>query len=154
MAVLYAIWAGVTNHASTGSLMTLFTLSQLVLNAGPNATTFLLPVELFPTRVRGTTHGIAAASGKGGTVLTAFAFGTINDKIGLAGVLGLFSSIMALAALVTLMIPETKGKSLDDIEGEVLYGQPSSLAQSTPGSHSTRTVTILVKDANMGEGRV
>jgi PHS family inorganic phosphate transporter-like MFS transporter len=154
VAVLYAIWAGVTNHASTGGLMTLSTLSQLVLNAGPNATTFLLPVKLFPTRVRGTAHCIAAASGKCGAVLTALAFGTINDKIGLAGVLGLFSGIVALAALVTLMIPETKGKSLDDIEGEALYGQPSSLEQSAPASPSTRTVTILVKDASMGEGRV
>lgn len=85
VAVLYAIWAGVSNVASTAGLMTIFTISQFVLNVGPNATTFLLPVEVFPTRVRGTAHGIAAASGKAGAVFTAFAFGSITDRIGVSG---------------------------------------------------------------------
>ncbi|KAK3672049.1 hypothetical protein LTR78_008019 [Recurvomyces mirabilis] len=121
VAVLYAIWAGVTDHTSTGGLITIFTLSQLFLNMGPNATTFLLPVEVFPTRVRATAHGIAAASGKAGAVLTAFAFGTITDRIGLKGVLGLFAGIMALCAAVSLLIPETKGKSIAEIEAEAVY---------------------------------
>lgn len=120
---LYAIWAGVTNHVSTAGLMTLFTLSQLVLNAGPNCTTFLLPVEVFPTRVRGTAHGITAASGKAGAVLTAFAFGTVAERIGIIGVLGLFSGIMALVTAVTFLIPEPKGKSIDEIEWDVLYDE-------------------------------
>jgi PHS family inorganic phosphate transporter-like MFS transporter len=103
--------------------MTLFTLSQFFLNVGPNATTFLLPVEVFPTRVRGTAHGIAAASGKAGAVVTAFAFGTIADKIGVKGVLGLFSGVMALCSAVTLLIPEPKGKTIEEIESGVLYGE-------------------------------
>lgn len=85
VAVLYAIWAGVTGIVSTAGLMAIFTISQFVLNAGPNTTTFLLPVEVFPTRVRGTAHGIAAATGKAGAVFTAFAFGTITDRIGISG---------------------------------------------------------------------
>lgn len=121
-AVLYAIWAGVTNHTSTAGLVTLFTLSQFVLNAGPNATTFLIPVEVFPTRVRGTAHGISAASGKCGAVVTAFAFGSVVDSIGLRGTLGLLSGVMVLCAAVTLLIPETKGKTLEEIEAEILYG--------------------------------
>ena len=84
-AVLYAIWAGVTDITSTGGLMVLFTLSQFVLNVGPNCTTFLLPVEVFPTRVRATAHGIAAASGKAGAVLAAFAFGSVKERIGISG---------------------------------------------------------------------
>jgi MFS transporter, PHS family, inorganic phosphate transporter len=90
---------------------------------GPNATTFLLPVEVFPTRVRASAHGIAAASGKAGAVFTAFAFGTITEKIGLNGVLGLFSGIMALCAAVTLLIPETKGMSIAQIESGAIYGE-------------------------------
>jgi PHS family inorganic phosphate transporter-like MFS transporter len=119
--VLYAIWAGVSDSASTGGLLTLFTITQLILQAGPASTTFLLPVELFPTRVRGTAHGIAAASGKCGAVLTAFAFGAMTDKMGLPGALGLFSGVMALAAACTLLIPEPKGKTIEDLEGEALY---------------------------------
>jgi len=123
MAIIYAIWAGVTNHTSTAGLMTIFTISQFVLNSTVNMTTFLLPVELFPTRVRASAHGIAAASGKAGAVLTAFAFGSVVNSIGLNGTLGLFSGIMALTACVTLLIPETTGKTLEDIENDILYGR-------------------------------
>jgi PHS family inorganic phosphate transporter-like MFS transporter len=74
-------------------------------------------------QVRGTAHGLSAASGKAGAVLTAFAFGSITDSIGLQGVLGLFSGIMALVAILTLLIPETKGTTLEDIENEKSFGR-------------------------------
>lgn len=116
-------------------MTTIFTLSQLVLNLGPNVTTFLIPTEVFPTRVRGTAHGISAAAGKCGAVLTSFAFGTVEERIGLSGVLGLFSGVMALTAVVTLLIPETKGYTLEDIENEVLFGQkaPSGTIEAAFG---------------------
>lgn len=89
-------------------------------------------MEVFPTRVRGTAHGIAAASGKAGAVLTAFAFGTIADHIGISGVLGLLSGIMALCTAVTFLIPEPLGKSIDEIEQGVLYGEsPVSASDSS-----------------------
>jgi PHS family inorganic phosphate transporter-like MFS transporter len=120
--VLYAIWASILKaDVSTGGLLAIFTISQLVLNAGVNVTTFLLPVEVFPTRVRGTAHGIAAASGKCGALLTALTFGTVNLKIGLSGVLGLFSGLMALCAVCTLMIPETRGATIEDVEDDIFY---------------------------------
>lgn len=106
--------------------MVMFTLTQFTLNIGPNATTFLIPAEVFPTRVRGTAHGISAAAGKCGAVLTAFAFGSVEDAIGLSGVLGIFSGVMALTALVTLWIPETKGRTLAEIENDVLYSPGSA----------------------------
>ena len=121
VAVTYAIWAGITHHGNTAGMMALFTLSQLILNAGPNVTTFLLPAELFPTRVRSSAHGIAAASGKAGAVLTSFAFGKVEHAIGIQGVLGIFSGVLLLAALCTLLIPETRGATLDDLEFERIY---------------------------------
>jgi PHS family inorganic phosphate transporter-like MFS transporter len=127
VAILYAVWAGVTNNTSVGGLMTVFTLSQLFLNMGPNCTTWLIPVEVFPTCVRGTAHGISAAAGKCGAILTSFAFGTVTDRIGLPGVLGLFAGIMVLNALVTFMIPETRGMTIDDIENEVHFAQHRAL---------------------------
>ncbi|KIX03320.1 uncharacterized protein Z518_06872 [Rhinocladiella mackenziei CBS 650.93] len=139
--ILYAIWAGVTNHSSTGGLVTLFTLSQLFLNMGPNCTTFLIPVEVFPTRVRGTAHGIAAASGKAGAVLTAFAFGSLTDAVGLQGTLGLLCGVLALTALVTLWIPETKGRSLDEIEQGTIYG----LHKGSESIPSTGDVTPVLE---------
>ncbi|KAL2811865.1 major facilitator superfamily domain-containing protein [Aspergillus granulosus] len=126
VSILYPIWAGIMSpsvNASKAGLMTMFTLCQLVICAGPNVTTFLIPSEVFPTRVRGTAHGISAAVGKAGAVLTAFAFGTVTERIGLPGVLGLFSGLMALTAGATLLIPETKGCGVEDIENGVQYGR-------------------------------
>jgi PHS family inorganic phosphate transporter-like MFS transporter len=126
---MYAIWAGIsspTAHTLTAGLMIVFAISQFLLTVGPNLTTFLLPAEVFPTRVRGTAHGISAAAGKCGAILTSFAFGTVEDSIGLDGVLGLFSGIMLLTALVTLWIPETKNHTLEGIESGGLYQEESS----------------------------
>jgi hypothetical protein len=61
---------------------------------------------------------------------------TVTNKIGLKGVLGLFSSIIALVAVITLLIPETRGSKLGkDIENETLFiGEAmSSQASSTKG---------------------
>ncbi|KAJ5646484.1 hypothetical protein N7490_002856 [Penicillium lividum] len=122
--ILYAIWAGISSpgaHTSTGGLMAIFTISQFIITTGPNTTTFLIPAEVFPTRVRGTAHGISAAAGKCGAIITAFAFGTVEDAIGLSGVLGLFSGVMLLTTLVTFLIPETRNHTLEGIERGDLY---------------------------------
>lgn len=119
VSIIYAIWAGLSTqsaHTSAAGLMALFALSQSMICLGSNCTTFLLSAEVFPTRVRASAHGISAAVGESGAVLTAFAFGTVTKAIGLPGVLGLFSVTMAIATVLTLLIPETGGKSLADIE--------------------------------------
>lgn len=103
--------------------MTVFTLSQLFLNMGPDCTTWLIPVEVFPTYVRGTAHGVSAAAGKCGAILTSFAFGTVAERIGFPGILGLFAGVMVLNALVTFWIPETRGMSISDIENELHFDQ-------------------------------
>jgi PHS family inorganic phosphate transporter-like MFS transporter len=77
---------------------------------------------VFPTRVRSTAHGISAAVGKAGAVLTTFAFGSVTNAIGIWGVFGIMSGYLFLTALITLMIPETRGNTLEDIENGVLYG--------------------------------
>lgn len=110
------------NIASKGGLITLFVLVQFVLGGGPNITTFLNPVEVFPTRVRGSGHGISAAAGKAGAVVTAFSFGNITQAFGLRGALGFFSAVMGLVALATLWIPEVKNMTLEEIEAGVMYG--------------------------------
>ena len=43
-------------------------------NWGPNATTFVIPAELFPTKWKSTGHGISAAAGKAGAIIGAFGF--------------------------------------------------------------------------------
>jgi PHS family inorganic phosphate transporter-like MFS transporter len=154
VAAIYAIWAGITNHTNTAGLTAIFAVSQIVLNSTVNVTTFLLPVEVFPTRVRGTAHGIAAACGKVGAIITAMSFGIVNEKIGIQGNLGLFAGIMVLAALCTLWIPETKGKTIEEIEHGVLYGQSmdeSADLEEDASSIPPESIHVAPEDGKNGE---
>ena len=119
--IMYAIWAAIEGHTGTTGLMIIYAVSQVIMSGGPNLTTFLYPIEVFPTRVRGTAHGISAASGKCGALLTAFAFGYLNASAGLKGAIGLCSGVMFMAALTNTLVPEVKGLTLDDIENGVQY---------------------------------
>lgn len=52
----------------------IYTLTNLFTNFGPNATTFIIPGEVFPTKYRATCHGISAASGKLGAIVSQVGF--------------------------------------------------------------------------------
>ncbi len=100
----------------------LYVLSLFFFQFGPNSTTFVIPGEVFPTRFRSTGHGICAATGKLGAIVSQFAaynlnYGTptAND---LQGVFTGFAVCMFLGLLVTYWVPETKGKTLEELTGE------------------------------------
>jgi MFS transporter, putative metabolite transport protein len=64
------------------SVLVGFTLFNLLMNMGPNATTFLLPAELFPTEVRASGHGLSAGFAKLGGALGAFFLATLEVRVG------------------------------------------------------------------------
>jgi len=39
-------------------------------------------LQVFPTRFRATAHGISAAAGKAGAIISALAFNTLSKKVG------------------------------------------------------------------------
>jgi PHS family inorganic phosphate transporter-like MFS transporter len=51
-----------------------YCLANFFTNFGPNVTTFIIPGEIFPTRYRSTAHGIAAACGKLGAIVSQIIF--------------------------------------------------------------------------------
>jgi hypothetical protein len=74
---------------------------------GPNATTFILPAEIFPTELRTICHGIAAACGKLGALTATIVFHHVSKDLDLFLLSGYASFI---AAVVTYwFIPETVG---------------------------------------------
>ncbi|OWM87322.1 probable inorganic phosphate transporter 1-3 [Punica granatum] len=93
-----------------------FGLTLFFANFGPNSTTFIVPAELFPARFRSTCHGISAAAGKAGAIIGAFWIQTYTQKDN-----GKKKAIIALAVVnmlgfvFTFLVPETKGKSLEEI---------------------------------------
>jgi len=87
---------------------------------GPNVTTFVLPGELFPTQVRATGHGISAGIGKLGAFIGVFLFPVLQDSLGLRGTLLLTGGVSVLGALLTLVLPEPAGRSLEEISGDAV----------------------------------
>jgi Sugar (and other) transporter len=87
---------------------------------GPNTTTFVYPAEIFPVRVRTTSHGIAAASGKIGAFVGTYALTVLLPRIGLGDTSALVATVAILGAVITItMLPEPKGGSLEEItEGQ------------------------------------
>jgi MFS transporter, PHS family, inorganic phosphate transporter len=93
-------------------------ISYFFTEFGPNVTTFVLPGEVFPTRARATGHGISAGIGKLGAFIGVFLFPVLQHSLGLRGTLLLTAGVSVLGALLTLVLPEPAGRSLEDISGE------------------------------------
>jgi MFS transporter, PHS family, inorganic phosphate transporter len=86
---------------------------------GPNATTFVYPSEIFPVRVRTTGHGIAAAMGKLGGFVGVFTFPFLMRWHRLLSAESAAGIVSAIGVVITIfLLPETKGKSLEEIESE------------------------------------
>ena len=118
------------------AFIVLFVLIQFFFQFGANATTFIIPAEVFPTRFRATAHGLSAACGKAGAILAAFGFNVVVNLGGknafLPQTLGIFAAIQFLGLLATIwLIPEPKGKNLDDFE-DVAYQQQQQNPPSIP----------------------
>jgi len=92
-------------------------ISYFFTEFGPNMTTFVMPGELFPVSVRATGHGVAAGVGKLGAFIGVFLFPVLQESLGLRGTLLLTAGVSVLGALVTLVLPEPAGRSLEDISG-------------------------------------
>ncbi|XP_062208520.1 inorganic phosphate transporter 1-11-like [Phragmites australis] len=99
----------------------IYALTFFFANFGPNSTTFVLPAELFPTRVRSTCHAISAASGKAGAIVAAFGVQRLTlqgDVNHIRKALIILSITNILGFFFTFLVPETMGRSLEEISGE------------------------------------
>ncbi|XP_057531093.1 probable inorganic phosphate transporter 1-3 [Amaranthus tricolor] len=110
----------------------MYGLTFFFANFGPNATTFVVPAEVFPARLRSTCHGISAAAGKAGAIVGAFGFVYASQEkdpakrdhgypagIGKKNSLIVLGVINFIGMVCTLFVPESKGKSLEELAGEV-----------------------------------
>ncbi|MCJ1312856.1 hypothetical protein MMC25_006532 [Agyrium rufum] len=91
----------------------LYFLSSFFNQFGPNAVTFLVAAEVYPTPIRATAHGFSAAFGKLGALTAAVLFNYISTQVrfyvvpwfGLAGMI-----------LTFLFLPDTTGLDLKEQE--------------------------------------
>ena len=85
-------------------------------NLGPNAMTYLIAGEVFPTKIRGSGAGFAASFAKIGAVMTAFLFPVLLSDIGTGILLYILVGTSLLGAFVTWRFGiETMGVNLENI---------------------------------------
>lgn len=104
-----------------------FALFNLSVNAGPNATTWILPTEVFPTSLRASGHGLASASGKLGAAMGIFLLPVVEQAWGLGATLAMIAVASFLGLVVTWVLGhETAGKSLEETGGSTSGSDSSS----------------------------
>jgi len=136
-----AIWFHKIINYSKTLFFVIYIICQFFFNFGPNVTTFVIPSEVFPTRFRTTAHGISAASGKLGAIIAAHTFSTIKDIGGptgsnnfIQGLFGILAFMMVLGFIVSTFLPETKGKTLEELAGEDVIDIVPSITQDQNGN--------------------
>jgi MFS transporter, putative metabolite transport protein len=117
LGLLLASFSGnVSGDAQITLIFAGFMLFNFMTNLGPNAQTYLLAGEVFPTEVRGMGAGFAAAFAKIGAVATAFLFPILLAAIGTQALLYGLIVTSILGAIVTWLYRiETTGINLDEI---------------------------------------
>jgi len=131
LTILFIIIGFAYHKLSGHTLLALYVLAQFFFNFGPNSTTFVVPGECFPTRYRSTSHGFSAASGKVGAIVAQVVIGPLRTRGAVPGATGrgaspwlnhvmeIFALFMLCGIFTTLLIPETKRKTLEELAGEV-----------------------------------
>jgi MFS family permease len=115
---LLLLWASLWLHGDALLLLAAFAFYNLVMTAGPNATTFILPTEMYPTQVRGIGSGFAAAFAKLGATLAVFLLPILQEHLGSGAVIALMAALSAAAALLTFAFRvEGQGLSLEQHQG-------------------------------------
>jgi MFS transporter, PHS family, inorganic phosphate transporter len=150
LTILFLVWGFDFFNISANAMFAIYVLAQFFFNfgmspyppfyppklllthlpSGPNATTFIVPGECFPTRYRSTSHGISAASGKLGSIIAQAAIAPLRTRGAAAGATGaaanpwqdnvmkIYAFFMLLGVFLTLLIPETKRITLEQLAAE------------------------------------
>ncbi|KAF5382059.1 hypothetical protein D9615_004255 [Tricholomella constricta] len=111
-----------SSPSAKNGFVVLYCFANFFQNFGPNTTTFVIPGEVFPTRYRSTAHGISAASGKLGAIVAQVGFAQLKDIGGtnkfVKHILEIFAFFMLTGIFSTLLLPETKDKTLEELSNE------------------------------------
>ena len=109
LAVLFSIFGFGLHALSKPGLVVLLCLASFFFGFGPNSTTFVIPGEVFPTRYRSTGHGISAAAGKIGVIVSQVLIGPVANKDSENGFLNHVMQIFALC-MYRILSPQSNGK--------------------------------------------
>jgi hypothetical protein len=110
--------------------LVLYLLSSFFMQFGPNATTWLLPSEVFPTDIRSLSHGISAASGKLGALISTLLFsygGPDGTAMATQSIFWVcFACGFAGLAVTAVFVPDVTAldlQSIDDQWDDILHSK-------------------------------
>jgi sugar porter (SP) family MFS transporter len=107
-------------HSSTASGIATLVLLIIYLagyELGWGAIVWVMMAEVFPLKARGVGMGVSSVVLWAATFAITFVFPIMNSSLGLAYSAWIFAAIgVVLFALVAKFVPETKGRSLEEIE--------------------------------------
>ncbi len=86
--------------------------------------TWVIISEIFPNRIRGAAMAVAVAALWIACFILTYTFPLLNAKLGAAGTFWLYAAICAGGfVFIQFKLPETKGKSLEEIERDLVPGE-------------------------------
>ncbi|MEA2662965.1 MAG: transporter, putative metabolite:H+ symporter [Chloroflexota bacterium] len=111
-----AIAAYLFGNSGAGNDAIVFASLLSFFNLGAWGVVYTLSPELYPTALRATGAGAAAAVGRIGGIIGPFLTPTLTASLGQSGVFAVFMGLLFItAAAVGLLSEETRGKSLEEI---------------------------------------
>ena len=122
LAGIYALMgAGYYFHVTGWPLLLLVVLGIACYAMSLAPVTWVVLSEIFPNRIRGAAMSFATASLWIASFLLTYTFPLLNSAFGASGTFWLYGIICAAGLLfIYKRLPETKGKSLEEIEEEIL----------------------------------
>ncbi|MFV8280761.1 sugar porter family MFS transporter [Christiangramia marina] len=125
LAVVYAILGGAYYLQFTGwpvLLLVIIAIGIYAMSLAP--ITWVVLSEIFPNRLRGAAMSIATFSLWVASFILTFTFPILNNALGASGTFWVYSGICLFGFLfIRKNLPETKGKSLEEIEIELTNKQ-------------------------------
>ncbi|WP_158839576.1 sugar porter family MFS transporter [Polaribacter sp. L3A8] len=121
LGVVYAILGGAYYMQYTGWPVLVLVLTAIAIYSMSLAPiTWVVLSEIFPNKIRGVAMSIATFSLWVASFILTFTFPILNDALGASGTFWVYSIICVLGFLfIKKKLPETKGKSLEEIEAEL-----------------------------------
>lgn len=125
LAGIYALMGGAYYFQISGWPMLLLVVMAIACYAMSLApVTWVVLSEIFPNRIRGAAMAVATLSLWTASFLLTYTFPLLNHALGASGTFWLYG-VICLVGLVFIYkkLPETKGKSLEEIENEIVVKQ-------------------------------
>ncbi|HET7625362.1 MAG TPA: sugar porter family MFS transporter [Verrucomicrobiae bacterium] len=122
LAIIYSVLGFCYHDAVKGLPMLLLVLAAIGSYAVSLApVTWVVISEIFPNRIRGAAMAVAVSSLWIACFILTYTFPILNAKLGSAGTFWLYAAICVVGFIfIFFKLPETKGKSLEQIERELV----------------------------------